>query len=126
MIERDVEAATAPATLLGWIRDAGYGDRPAIRADTTTLSYAELIGLVDATAAQLESAILPLGARVLLILPNSVEHIVALLAVGALGGFVRFSIPTPPKRPPAPRRRIRAVKMALVDLPLRAGQQSAS
>ena len=54
--------------------------RSAVQTDTLTLSYAELFDLVDVTARQLENAGVEPGDRVLVMMPNGVEHIVGVLA----------------------------------------------
>ena len=54
--------------------------RPAVQTDALTLSYADLIDLVDDTATQLRAVGLEPGDRVLVMMPNCVEHIVAVLA----------------------------------------------
>jgi acyl-CoA synthetase (AMP-forming)/AMP-acid ligase II len=60
---------------------------PAVQDAALTLTYAELIGLVDHTAAQLHTAGVKPGDRVLVMLTNSTEHIVGVLAIIALGAI---------------------------------------
>jgi len=60
-------------------------DRPAVQVANMVLSYAELTEQVAATAARLcEIGVEPRD-RVLIILPNSIEHIIGVLAVIAAG-----------------------------------------
>lgn len=69
-------------------KSADWLDRPAIVRDTETISYRELIALIESFAEDLVSQGLRPEERVLLLLPNSPEFVVAFLAVTAAGGIV--------------------------------------
>ena len=62
-------------------------ERAAVQTDALTLSYADLTDLVEATAAQLRAAGVEAGDRVLVMMPNSAEHIVAVLATISTGAI---------------------------------------
>ncbi len=74
-----------PLTLLDQLVADARGDRCAVQKGALRLSYAQLFGLVETTGAQLVAAGVQPGDRVLVLFPNSVEHIVAVLAVGWAG-----------------------------------------
>ncbi|UCB55970.1 MAG: acyl--CoA ligase [Thiotrichales bacterium] len=65
----------------------GNSERPAIQTGTLTLSYAQLIKLIDDTGAALRDEGVKAGDRVLVVMPNSIEHIVGALAVIAIGAI---------------------------------------
>ncbi len=70
------------------LRDAAerFGDRPAYVEGDTTLSYAGLLDRVRATAAGYRAHGLEPGGRVVVWAPNSIEWVVAALAVSYAGG----------------------------------------
>lgn len=75
----------AGETLPSWVagRDA---ERPALEAGGARLDYGGLRRVVGDLAARLAAAGLAPGDRALLVLPSGPEQLVALLAVGSLGG----------------------------------------
>lgn len=81
-------AANQPETLVTYLRTHCGLERPAVQTGALTLSYGDLIGLIDAVTAQLCNAGLQGGDRVLMLLPNGVEHIVGVLATIAAGAIV--------------------------------------
>ncbi len=76
---------TEPPTLFDQLVANGHSDRCALQMGDLSLSYGELFALVQGTAAQLLAAGVQPGDRVLVVFPNGVEPIVAVLAVGWLG-----------------------------------------
>lgn len=60
---------------------------PAVQTDALILSYADLIERVEATAEKLRASGVETGDRVLITMPNSVEHIIGVLAVNLLGAI---------------------------------------
>ncbi len=79
---------TIPGTLPGVLRAAAerYGDHPAYVQDDRTLSFAGLLEQVRATARGYASLGLEPGDRVVLWGPNSIDWVVAALAVSYAGG----------------------------------------
>jgi acyl-CoA synthetase (AMP-forming)/AMP-acid ligase II len=61
---------------------------PAVQTATLTLSYAELIKLVEDTATQLCHAGIKPADRVLISLANSAEHVIGVLAILSIGAVV--------------------------------------
>ena len=68
--------------------------RRAVQTDVLTLSYADLIDLVDDTATQLSNAGVEPGDRVLVMMPNCVEHIVGVLATLSIAAI---AVPVDPE-----------------------------
>jgi len=78
---------TEPPTLFDQLVASGPSDRCAVQKGALGVSYAELFGLVETTAARLLAAGVRPGDRVLVMFPNGVEPVVAVLAVGWLGAI---------------------------------------
>ena len=68
--------------------------RSAVQIGALTLSYADLIDLVDDTATQLSNAGVEPGDRVLVMMPNCVEHIVGVLATLSIAAI---AVPVDPE-----------------------------
>ena len=62
-------------------------ERPALQVDSLTLSYKDLIQYVESTAVHLASTGVKAGDRVLVMMPNSAEHIIGVLATLAIGAI---------------------------------------
>ena len=77
-----------PGTLPGVLRAAAerYGDRPAYVEDDRTVSFAELLEQVRAVARGYVALGLQRGDRVVVWAPNSIDWVVAGLAVSYAGG----------------------------------------
>lgn len=60
--------------------------KPALIQDETVVTYEELVSRVRAVAKRLRDLGLADGDRVLILIPNTIEHVVALLAVMSAGG----------------------------------------
>ena len=76
-----------PGTLAGHLQLSRDSQRPAVKIDTLTLSYAELIDLVESTGAQLRAMGVEPADRVVVMMPNCAEHIVAVLAANTAGAI---------------------------------------
>lgn len=76
-----------PESLVEHLRVFRDSKQPALHTDALTLSYADLIKLLDATVAQLSDTGVKPGDRILLMLPNSAEHIIAVLATISIGAI---------------------------------------
>ncbi len=74
-----------PDSLVAHLNCYRDSQRPALQAAALSLTYVELIELVEETAAQLRTAGVAPGDRVLIMLANGAEHIIAVLAVNAVG-----------------------------------------
>jgi long-chain acyl-CoA synthetase len=68
-------------SLVAHLNSYRNSQRPAVQDAALNLTYAELTALVQDTAAQLRTAGVTPGDRVLIMLANSAEHIIAVLAV---------------------------------------------
>jgi fatty-acyl-CoA synthase len=68
-------------------------DRRAIECGNDALTYGQLRDLVEDVASRLAAAHVQAGAGVVVVLPNSIDYVIAILAVTALGAF---AIPAPP------------------------------
>ncbi len=79
-------ASTIPAVLRA--AAAAYGDRPALVAGEEALSFAGLLAAVRGTAAGFREQGLEPGDRVVLWAPNSIDWVVAALAVSYAGGVL--------------------------------------
>ena len=77
-------------TLPALLRDAAerYSDRTAYVEGQRTLTYADLLGLVREVAAGYRSRGLTPGGRVVVWAPNSIDWVVAALAVSYAGGVL--------------------------------------
>ena len=85
-------------TLCSQLLDRHAGSNlTAVQADGT-LTYRELDRLVETTARHLSTLGIGRGRRVLLLLPNSAEYLVAILAVTSLGAV---AVPVPTDAGPA-------------------------
>jgi acyl-CoA synthetase (AMP-forming)/AMP-acid ligase II len=73
-----------PTTLFDQLVTNGRGEHCALQQGALKLSYAELLGLVETTGAQLLASGVEPSDRVLLMFPNSVELVIAALAVGGI------------------------------------------
>lgn len=83
-------AQRSPDTLPALLRHAAerFGDRAAYVEDGRTTTYADLLGRVRTVAAGYVKAGLPVGGRVVVWAPNSVDWVVAALAVTYAGGVL--------------------------------------
>ena len=81
-------------TLFGQLLEARAATQryPAIQTRTKVLTYGRLYGLVESAAQQLSTLGVRSSDRVVLVLPNSVEYVVSILAVTSLGGL---AVPVP-------------------------------
>ncbi len=70
---------------LPWSRPPAYDDRPCVRDENVSLTYAELGDWVDAVAEQLAEHGVGHNSVVAIMLPNRVELLVAMLAAWRLG-----------------------------------------
>ncbi|TCC53495.1 AMP-dependent synthetase [Kribbella capetownensis] len=70
---------------LPWRWPPAYDERPSVRDDRHDLTYAQLAGWVDATAAQLALYGVGHGSVVAIMLPNRIELLVAMLGAWRLG-----------------------------------------
>ncbi len=77
--------AAGRLTIPRWLAAAGRGDRPALRAGHRVLNYAELGQAVMACARHMRSLGVRAGERVVVIAPNAIEPVLALLALTSLG-----------------------------------------
>lgn len=73
--------------LLEAVAEHARPDRPALCTGPQILDYAGLLSLVEQTRRALVNAGVEPGARVVVLLPNSVEHVVAILAAGEVGAI---------------------------------------
>jgi acyl-CoA synthetase (AMP-forming)/AMP-acid ligase II len=82
------DSSGSPRTLPALVRAAAerYGDRPAYVEGDRTLSFAELLEQVRATARGYAALGLEPGGRVVLWAPNSIDWVVAALAASYAGG----------------------------------------
>ena len=80
--------SASPQTVPGVLRAAAaaYGDKAAFVEGSRTLSFADLLGTVRATAAGYRERGLRPGDRLVLWAPNSIDWVVAALAVSYAGG----------------------------------------
>ena len=74
--------------LVTHLRSFRDSPRPAVEAERLSLSYAELIRLIDATAAALRDIGVDAGDRILVMLPNGAEHVIAVLAISSVDAVV--------------------------------------
>lgn len=91
--ELGMERATYPGLLLGLLEEPP--ERVAVRCGGATATYGELAGRVASMAGRLAAAGAGPGERVALVVPNSVDAVVAQLAVqatGAVGALVNASL----------------------------------
>ena len=75
----------SPVSLVDHIRRYRDSQGPAVQTDRLTLSYDQLLRLIDDTGRYLSDAGVTAGDRVVIHMPNSAELIVAVLAVVELG-----------------------------------------
>lgn len=80
-------AANRPESLVEHLYIYRESERCAVQSDTLSISYADLIRLIKDTAAQLDESGVKPGDRVLIVMPNSAEHIIAVLAVISTGAI---------------------------------------
>ena len=74
-------------TLVEHLSQYRNAEHPAVQTAALTLTYCELLDLIDAAAAQLRDQGVAPGDRILIMLPNGAEHIIGVLAVIATGAI---------------------------------------
>ncbi|MBV9292917.1 MAG: AMP-binding protein [Frankiales bacterium] len=87
-IPADFDFPQVPLTRLLDDAAEAFPSAPAISADGSVLTYAELRGQVDRLAGGLAGLGIGAGDRVALLLPNCPQHVIAFFAVLRLGGVV--------------------------------------
>ena len=78
-------SADRPLSLVDHLRRYRDSQSPAVQADSLTLSYEQLLRIIDDTGSCLRESGITAGDRVMIQMPNSAELIVAVLAVTAIG-----------------------------------------
>ena len=116
--------AVQPSTIRGWIERAAadHGDDVCL-ADArgpASLTYAQLLEVVQATGRRLAEAGLPCGARVCIRLADPLRYAAALVAVIAAG---RVAVPLDPAAPDSDIARVIAVARPAGQVTELAGQQ---
>lgn len=76
------------------VAEHARSDRPALCTGPRVLDYGGLLSLVEQTSRALVAAGVEPGARLVVLLPNSVEHVVAILAAGVVGAI---AVPCDPR-----------------------------